>query len=359
MKARLGTNIAVLTFACCAWIVAGAASANAAVPVSAITNCDTAVAAMNAGLTTLSRSRFALKEAKATHRAVAIKRAKTRVAAAEAQRDLVREKIKTLCGAGGVNALAGGCSSAIGTLGDSIDQLAASRRQLSAVKTSDKNAKQQRGKLQSQIRKLERLVAARTEEMREACTPPVAVSAATGPAAGPIPIVSPPDTTPPTVTIAVNTPTNDMTPHVDLSASEAGVTFACSLDGTAFAASPAAFDLPLLSENSHTLACKGTDAANNVGAVTSKTIVIDTTAPGMPSMGGPLTGAAGASLNYLVILSTGDSAHCNVDLGAYSLTSAGSFFVTLGLGTHYVHCYMTDAAGNDSVIRTYGPVLIA
>ncbi|MGH2906216.1 MAG: hypothetical protein ACRDKI_05540 [Solirubrobacterales bacterium] len=339
MKARLGTSI----FACalCAWIIAAGAPAGAAVPVSAINSCDTAVAALNASLTTLSRSQIDLKKAKRSHRASTIKRAKQRVAAATAQRDLVRSKIRSLC-TNGVSASAGGCSAAIDKLAVAIDALAVARKG---------------GKGQATIAKLERQVNRLTEAMRVACTTPPVVQA---PQQQPTPPVAPPDLTPPVVTIGVKSPTNDTTPAVALSANEQNVSFSCAIDGGAYSMRPASFDLPVLSETAHTLSCTGTDAANNTGSPTVKSVAIDVTAPGLASVGGPTNASAQQQLNFLVILiyGSGESAECKVDAGAFTSTIAGTFLVTLPVGVHMISCRLVDAAGNTGPTVPFGPVVV-
>lgn len=333
--------------------------ASAAVPISSINSCATAVAAMNAGLTNVSRSRVALKAANRSHNRAAIKKAKTRLAAAEAQRDVVRTKIKTLCASAAVTAQSGGCGPSIDKLAASIELLAAYRAELAALKPSAKKFKSRRSALQSKIRNLETAVNAQTDAMQAACAPPAELPES----APPVEVIPPTpaaDTTAPTVTIGVQTPTKDTTPQISLSASEPDVSFTCKLDNLTTPAS-ASFSLPVLTEGTHILRCSGTDAASNAGAVAEKSIVIDLTAPTLPSMGGPLNGAPSSQLNYLVILEqgSGDSAACNVDNGAYAPTNAGTFVVQLPLGTHNVHCIVTDLAGNVSPIRTYGPIVIA
>ncbi|MBM3679567.1 MAG: hypothetical protein FJW96_17080, partial [Actinobacteria bacterium] len=88
---------------------------------------------------------------------------------------------------------------------------------------------------------------------------------------------TPPDTTPPTVTIASAPPatTVETSATVTFAANEGGVTFACALDGAppAACASPAVYNA--LAVGAHQLSITATDPAGNVSApaVVSWTVV--------------------------------------------------------------------------------------
>ena len=78
---------------------------------------------------------------------------------------------------------------------------------------------------------------------------------------------TPPDTTPPTVTIASAPPasTTDTSASFAFSASEPGVAFECSLDGDAFAACTSPSSYGSLAAAAHSFAVRGRDPAGNVG----------------------------------------------------------------------------------------------
>jgi RNA polymerase sigma factor (sigma-70 family) len=83
----------------------------------------------------------------------------------------------------------------------------------------------------------------------------------------------PPDTTPPTVAITggPSGSTTDTSASFSFSADEAGATFQCSLDGSAFngCQSPASYSS--LSPGSHSFSVKATDQAGNTGAPATRT----------------------------------------------------------------------------------------
>jgi hypothetical protein len=316
--------------------------AHAAVPLASITGCDTAVAAINAGLTGVSRSRLALQAALKSHNRSAIKRAKKRLAAAEAQRDIVRLRIKALCGAQAVSAQAAGCGPAIDKLAATIDLLARARAQAGAAR--------------AKVLKLEKSVEQQSDAMQAACVPEKIDETMLAPQ--PAPPVAAPDTTGPIVMIGVKSPTNDTTPPVELSANEQGVSYGCTLDGSPYTVPALSFSLPTLSQTTHTLSCRGTDAAGNLGPAASASIIIDLVAPDTPSVGGPAGPTALRIVPGFVLLlgDPGNHAECRVDNGPYSPANQNSYTATFtSAGIHQVFCHVIDPAGNVSPDGT--PVL--
>ncbi len=78
------------------------------------------------------------------------------------------------------------------------------------------------------------------------------------------------DTVGPVVTVADGTPKWDGTHSFALSSSEPGVTFQCKIDGGTYATVAASFTTAVLSNGTHTITCRATDAAGNTGATTAK-----------------------------------------------------------------------------------------
>ena len=78
-------------------------------------------------------------------------------------------------------------------------------------------------------------------------------------------VLPPPDTTAPTTSI-VSATTSGADASFQFTASESGSTFACSLDGGAYAACASPHSYGGLAVGAHTFAVRATDAAGNTGA---------------------------------------------------------------------------------------------
>ena len=94
---------------------------------------------------------------------------------------------------------------------------------------------------------------------------------------------TPPDTTPPIVTIDSAPPasTTDNAAAFTFSANEPSATFACSLDGVAFAACTSPVSYVRLPNGAHTFAVRATDVAGNTGPAASHAWTIQ---PALPDL---------------------------------------------------------------------------
>ena len=88
----------------------------------------------------------------------------------------------------------------------------------------------------------------------------------------------------PSLTAKPSNPSNTANPSFAFTDAEPGVTFRCGLDG----ATPVACTTPKsyagLAQGSHTFAVLAVDAAGNIGPTTTFTWVVDTIAPGAPTI---------------------------------------------------------------------------
>ncbi|WP_422846529.1 IPTL-CTERM sorting domain-containing protein [Acidovorax sp. M2(2025)] len=167
------------------------------------------------------------------------------------------------------------------------------------------------------------------------------------------------DTTAPDTTIATAPPVlaNSSSATFTFSSNEGGVSYACSLDGAAFApcSTPATF--AGLASGAHTLAVRATDGAGNVDATpASHAWTVDVVAPAPPVISAP---AAGSSMAALAAVSGSAEAGSMVavfidgaPVGTVTASGAGAWSWTppapLAAGSHTVHATATDAAGNAS-----------
>ncbi|HEV8638763.1 MAG TPA: DUF4082 domain-containing protein [Chloroflexota bacterium] len=150
------------------------------------------------------------------------------------------------------------------------------------------------------------------------------------------------------------------------SSTEAGATFACSLDGAPFApcASPVSFTA--LSEGSHTFAVRATDPAGNTDpSPASSTWTVDTTPPAVV-ITAPVNGGVTNSATPALAAEAGDGAGSGLVSVQFQRSSDGGktysdeappdasppYAVTasaLADGTYSVRAIATDRAGNQTV----------
>ena len=136
----------------------------------------------------------------------------------------------------------------------------------------------------------------------------------------------------------------------------AGTTYECKLDGGAFASCAAPKNFSSLSDGSHTFTVRAVNGAQTTPE-TSRTWVIDTTAPGAPTVARTVpnispTNSTSQSITFSGAESNG-TFQCKLDSAAYA--SCPSSPITLsGLtnGSHTYSVIQTDAAGNVSAAGT-------
>ncbi|MEO6496493.1 MAG: Ig-like domain-containing protein, partial [Solirubrobacteraceae bacterium] len=144
--------------------------------------------------------------------------------------------------------------------------------------------------------------------------------------------------------------TNDSTPTLAFSASEASATFECRLDEASFAPCTSPLTTPTLGDGSHRFGVRAIDGPGNVDASpASRSFTVDTVAPDTTIASGPAEGttitATTASFG-LASSEAGSAFECRIDLGAFA--ACGSPFTTgaLAQGAHTFSARATDAAGN-------------
>ncbi|MGH2907484.1 MAG: Ig-like domain-containing protein, partial [Solirubrobacterales bacterium] len=140
--------------------------------------------------------------------------------------------------------------------------------------------------------------------------------------------------------------TNDNTPTYILTGGEAGATYQCKVDGGSYANVTTPYTTAALSDGSHTISCRAVDAAGNTGPATSKTVSVDTVAPGGITISGPSGLTNNGSPSYTLAGATGgDGYQCKLDGGSYAAATS-PYKPTLTEGAHTITCRAIDAAGN-------------
>ncbi|MFY9487371.1 MAG: Ig-like domain-containing protein [Solirubrobacterales bacterium] len=147
--------------------------------------------------------------------------------------------------------------------------------------------------------------------------------------------------------------TNDNTPTYTITGGGSGATYQCKVDGGAYANVTSPYTTAALSDGNHTVTCRGIDAAGNTGAETSKSITVDTVAPGAITVNGP-TGATNDTTPTYTISGggTGVTYACKIDGGSYSTVTSPYTTAALGQGAHTITCRAVDAAGNGGPATT-------
>jgi hypothetical protein len=156
------------------------------------------------------------------------------------------------------------------------------------------------------------------------------------------------DTVAPTASITQSPqdPSNSSSASVAFTANESGVTFACSVDSGAFASCTSPRSLTGLTDGSHTVRVRATDAAGNTGATASTTWRVDTVAPTVTITDGPpsLTESTDASVSFTT--SETATTECSLDGAAFSSCTSPDAVSGLADGSHTLRVRATDTAGN-------------
>lgn len=155
--------------------------------------------------------------------------------------------------------------------------------------------------------------------------------------------LDPPETTidsGPTGTVRV------ATANFTFSSNEMMVTYACSLDGAAFAACTSPQNFANLGQGAHTFAVRATDMAAHTDATpASRSWTVDTVAPDVMITSGPADASTVGPRVVFGFTVTDGTVECAYDAGAFAACS-GTSATNLPAGAHTFRLRATDAAGN-------------
>ena len=131
-----------------------------------------------------------------------------------------------------------------------------------------------------------------------------------------------------------------------------GATLQCSIDGQPWQQCPSSYDPSPLSDGPHTLAVRQVDASGTPSASETVAWVLDTTAPGPPTVtGGPL---GSTPVNHGTFTWTpatpGGTFQCQLDGAPWTLCVQGVTYTGLALGAHTFAVREIDPAGNVGAI---------
>jgi hypothetical protein len=164
------------------------------------------------------------------------------------------------------------------------------------------------------------------------------------------------DTDGPTATITSkpSSPTKSTAAGFGFTASEAGSSFSCRLDGGAFAPCFSPQGYTGLADGLHTFEVKATDQAGNTGAVDAFAWTIDTVAPSASITTKPTNPSRDSSPSFAFVASeAGSSFSCRLDAQALAACVSEKSYPVLADGPHTFVVRATDAAGNTGAETTY------
>jgi len=167
-------------------------------------------------------------------------------------------------------------------------------------------------------------------------------------------VTAPADTTAPDTTITSGPAASGTgtTAALGFTASEAGSTFECRLDGGIWASCTSPKAYAAIAVGTHTFDVRATDAAGNTDASPATrswtvTAPVDTTAPDTAITGGPAasTTETTATLSF-TSTESGSTFQCRLDGGAWSACASPEGDSGLAVGAHTFDVRATDAASN-------------
>ena len=167
-------------------------------------------------------------------------------------------------------------------------------------------------------------------------------------------VTAPSDTTAPDTTITSG-PTGSgpaTSAALAFTASEAGSTFECRLDGGTWASCPSPKSYAAMAVGAHTFDVRATDAAGNIDASPATrtwtvTAAADTTPPDTAITGGPAASTTETTATTsFTSTESGSTFQCRLDGGAWSACASPEGDSGLAVGVHAFDVRATDAAGN-------------
>ena len=131
---------------------------------------------------------------------------------------------------------------------------------------------------------------------------------------------------------------------------ETTVTYACSVDGAAYAACASPENVTALAQGAHTFGVRATDAAGHTdGSPATRSWTVDTIPPGITITSGPAQNGASGPRVVIGFTVTEGVVTCSLDSAAFG-PCATLFAVNLPAGPHNLRIRSTDGAGNVTTV---------
>src|SRR5204862_534026 len=151
-----------------------------------------------------------------------------------------------------------------------------------------------------------------------------------------------------TITAAPPATSTSSSASFSFTATEAGSSFACQLDASAFAACTSPQSYSGLGNGSHTFQVRATDPAGNTDPTpASYTWTVDTTAPDTTITAAPPARSNSSSASFsFTSTKAGSSFACQLDASAFAPCVSPQSYSGLADGSHTFQVRATDPAGN-------------
>jgi hypothetical protein len=151
-----------------------------------------------------------------------------------------------------------------------------------------------------------------------------------------------------TITDSPSDPTSSTAASFSFTASEAGSTFQCQLDGGGFSPCTSAKSYTGLADGSHTFTVRATDGAGNTDASPAAfTWTVDTAAPNTTITASPDDPTSSTTASFSFTASeAGSTFQCQLDGGGFSACTSSQSYSGLAPGSHTFSVRATDGAGN-------------
>ena len=159
----------------------------------------------------------------------------------------------------------------------------------------------------------------------------------------------------PTITSAPPDPSNSSSASFAFSDSQTGVSFACSLDGSAFSSCTSPQSYTGLADGGHTLRVQASDATGNTSGATAYSWTVDTTPPPAPTLtGAPPDPSSSSSASFSFSDNeSGVGFECALDGAAFTSCTSPRSYSGLANGGHSFQVKAVDSAGNRSSANAY------
>ena len=131
---------------------------------------------------------------------------------------------------------------------------------------------------------------------------------------------------------------------------EAGATFECSVDSSAWAPCSSPLELNNVADGNHSVNIRATDSASNVSQQASTSLIVDTVGAVVEVTGAPSGISTSGDASISLSSENGATFECKIDNGAWATCSSPVALNGLADGAHSISVRATDSYGNTGAV---------